>query len=94
MPAGSSEPNGLGAVWAIDPVTASARYVNISVGAYARSLALLATVRDQMQGVDPVAAGAAVAELQEQLVAIDASALANPDAWWSLIVEQMWHGLF
>ncbi|MDG4856978.1 SUKH-4 family immunity protein [Streptomyces sp. T-3] len=91
---GSTEPNGLGAVWAVDPVTASARYVNVSVGAYARSLALLATVREQMQGLDPVAAGAAVAELQEQLVAIDGSALADPGAWWSLIVEQMWHGLF
>ncbi|MET9516902.1 SUKH-4 family immunity protein [Streptomyces sp. NPDC002994] len=90
----STEPNGLGAVWAIDPVTASARYVNISVGVYARSLALLTSVREQMQGLDPVAAGAAVAELQEQLVAIDAMALGNPDTWWSLIVEQMWHGLF
>ncbi|MGR8007897.1 SUKH-4 family immunity protein [Streptomyces hypolithicus] len=47
-----------------------------------------------MRGLDPVAAGAAVASLQEQLAAIDASALANPDTWWSLIVEQMWHGLF
>ncbi|WP_211362668.1 SUKH-4 family immunity protein, partial [Streptomyces chryseus] len=91
---GSTEPNGLGAVWAIDPVTASPRYVNISLGAYVRSLALLATVRERMQGLDPVAAGAAVAELQEQLVAIDATALVNPDGWWSLIVEQMWHGLF
>ncbi|KMS70662.1 hypothetical protein ACM01_30780 [Streptomyces viridochromogenes] len=91
---GSTEPNGLGAVWAIDPVTASARYVNISLAAYVRSLAQLATVRDRMQGLDPVAAGTAVAELQEQLVAIDGSALADPGAWWSLIVEQMWHGLF
>ncbi|MGW7197284.1 SUKH-4 family immunity protein [Streptomyces chryseus] len=91
---GSTEPNGLGAVWAIDPVTASVRYVNISAGAYVRSLALLATVRERMQGLDPVAAGAAVAELQEQLVAIDPTALVNPDGWWALIVEQMWHGLF
>ncbi|MGF0169765.1 SUKH-4 family immunity protein [Streptomyces sp. Marseille-Q5077] len=91
---GSTEPNGLGAVWAIDPVTASARYVNTSVGAYARSLAELAAARDRMQGLDPVSAGAAVADLQEQLVAIDTSALTDPGAWWSLIVEQIWHGLF
>ncbi|MBT2529908.1 SUKH-4 family immunity protein [Streptomyces sp. ISL-99] len=90
----STEPNGLGALWAIDPVNAAPRYINISAAAFARSLALLATTRQQMQGLDPVAAGAAVASFQEQLVAIDASALANPDAWWSLIVEQMWHGLF
>ena len=36
----------------------------------------------------------ATAGLQEQLVAVDASALANAETWWSLIVEQMWHGLF
>ncbi|MFE9024444.1 SUKH-4 family immunity protein [Streptomyces sp. NPDC007808] len=91
---GSGQPDGLGAVWAVDPVTAEARYVNVSAAAFARSLALIATARQRLQGLDPVAAGAAVAELQEQLVAIDASALADPGAWWSLIVEQMWHGLF
>ncbi|WP_329532099.1 SUKH-4 family immunity protein [Streptomyces sp. NBC_01450] len=91
---GTTEPDGLGAVWAVDPVTAAARYVNVSAAAFARSLALLATTRQRMQGLDPVAAGAEVAALQEQLVAVDASALAHADTWWSLIVEQMWHGLF
>ncbi|WP_028814824.1 SUKH-4 family immunity protein [Streptomyces flavidovirens] len=91
---GPTEPNGLGALWAIDPVNAAARYINISTSAFARSLALLATTRQQMRGMDPVAAGAAMATFQEQLTAIDASALADPGAWWSLIVEQMWHGLF
>ncbi|MDQ8706999.1 SUKH-4 family immunity protein [Streptomyces sp. LHD-70] len=91
---GSTEPNGLGAIWAIDPVTASARYVNISLSAYARSLALLAETRQRMVGMNPYEAGAAVAELQEQLAAIDGTAQANPDTWWSLIVEQMWHGVF
>jgi len=91
---GTTEPDGLGALWAVDPVTAEARYVNVSASAFARSLALLATVRQRMQGLDPVAAGAEVAALQEQLVAVDASALANAETWWSLIVEQMWHGLF
>ncbi|MEV8312064.1 SUKH-4 family immunity protein [Streptomyces flavidovirens] len=91
---GPTEPNGLGALWAIDPVNAAARYINTSATAFARSLALLATTRQQMQGMDPVAAGAAVAAFQEQLAAIDPSALADPGAWWSLIIEQMWHGLF
>ncbi|GAA3820107.1 hypothetical protein GCM10022403_061980 [Streptomyces coacervatus] len=91
---GTTEPDGLGALWAVDPVTAECRYVNVSTAAFARSLALLATVRQRMQGLDPVASGAAVAALQEQLVAIDASTLANAETWWSLIVEQMWHGLF
>ncbi|MGI5378643.1 SUKH-4 family immunity protein [Streptomyces sp. CA-251387] len=91
---GSGQPDGLGAVWAVDPVTAEARYVNVSTAAFARSLALIATVRQRMQGLDPVAAGGEVAALQEQLVAVDASALGNTETWWSLIVEQMWHGLF
>lgn len=91
---GSTEPNGLGAIWAIDPVTADARYVNISVTAYTRSLALLAETRQRMHGTGPHEAGTAVAELQERLAAIDATAQANPDTWWSLVVEQMWHGLF
>ncbi|GGY48784.1 SUKH-4 family immunity protein [Streptomyces djakartensis] len=91
---GTGQPDGLGAVWAVDPVTAAARYINGSVAAFARSLALIATVRERMQGLSPVAAGAEVAALQEQLVAIDASALGNAETWWSLVVEQMWHGLF
>ncbi|QOV35148.1 SUKH-4 family immunity protein [Streptomyces ferrugineus] len=91
---GSGQPDGLGAVWAVDPVTAEARYVNVSVAAFARSLALLATVRQRMQGMDAVAAGAEVAELQGRLAAVDASAAASTETWWSLIVEQMWHGLF
>lgn len=73
---------------------AEARYGNASASAFARSLALIAAVRQRMHGLDPVAAGGEVAALQEQLVAVDASALSNADTWWSLIVEQMRHGLF
>ncbi|MEU0744707.1 SUKH-4 family immunity protein [Streptomyces sp. NPDC006134] len=91
---GTGQPDGLGTVWAVDPVTAAARYVNGSVAAFSRCLALLATARQRMRGLDPVAAGAEVAALQERLVVVDTSALAHADAWWSLIVEQMWHGLF
>ncbi|MFC5216047.1 SUKH-4 family immunity protein [Streptomyces coerulescens] len=91
---GAGQPDGLGAVWAVDPVTAAARYVNVSVAAFARSLSLLAAARERMRELDPVAAGAEVAALQEQLAAVDASALQNAETWWSLIVEQMWHGLF
>jgi hypothetical protein len=91
---GAGQPDGLGALWAVDPVTAASRYVNVSAAAFARSLALLADARQRMRGLDPVAAGGEVAALQEQLMAVDASALANAETWWSLIVEQMWHGLF
>lgn len=91
---GAGEPDGLGALWAVEPVTAEVRYVNVSTAAFARSLALLAATRQRLRGLDPAAAGAEVAAFQERLVAIDASAPTHADAWWSLIIEQMWHGLF
>ncbi len=54
------------------------RRVNASVSAFARSLALLHTTREEMIALDPVMAGRAVADFQDQLVAIDASALDDP----------------
>ncbi|MFJ8951134.1 SUKH-4 family immunity protein [Streptomyces sp. NPDC102381] len=87
-----SEP--VGQVWAVTPDNGAGRRVNASVSAFARSLALLHTTREEMIALDPVMAGSAVADFQEQLVAIDASALDDPRNWWSVIVEQMWHGLF
>ncbi|MFG2192536.1 SUKH-4 family immunity protein [Streptomyces sp. NPDC048639] len=87
-------PTPVGQVWAVPPQDAMGRRVNVSVSAFVRSLSLLSTTRELMQGMDPIAAGEAVAAFQEQLVAIDASALDDPKNWWSVIVEQMWHGLF
>ncbi|MEV0094344.1 SUKH-4 family immunity protein [Streptomyces sp. NPDC050738] len=87
-------PDGVGSVWAIDLATVRTRWINSSVAAFDRSLALLASTRARMQGLDPVTAGAAVAAFQEQLAAIDAPALGDPETWWSVVVEQMWHGLF
>jgi hypothetical protein len=87
-------PDGLGSVWAVDLATADTRWINTSVAAFVRSLALLASTRGRMQGLDPATAGAAVAAFQEQLAAIDGKALQHPDHWWSVVVEQMWHGLF
>ncbi|MEB8339384.1 SUKH-4 family immunity protein [Streptomyces endophyticus] len=84
----------VGQVWAVTPENGAGRRVNASVSAFARSLALLHTTREEMIALGPVLAGSAVADLQKQLVAIDASALDDPRNWWSVIVEQMWHGLF
>ncbi|MCZ1006548.1 SUKH-4 family immunity protein [Streptomyces lydicus] len=84
----------VGQLWAVTPESGAGRRVNGSVSAFARSLALLHTTREGMIALDPVMAGRAVADFQEQLVAIDASALDDPRNWWSVIVEQMWHGLF
>ncbi|MFB6441402.1 SUKH-4 family immunity protein [Streptomyces sp. NPDC056411] len=86
--------NLIGTIWAVQPSSGGGRFVNRSLSAYLRSLALLVTTRRRMEGMDPRAAGAAVAAFQEQLVAIDSWALDDVGNWWSLVVEQMWHGLF
>ncbi|MFJ8670314.1 SUKH-4 family immunity protein [Streptomyces sp. NPDC093589] len=84
----------IGTVWAVQPSHGGGRFVNRTLSAYLRSLALLTTTRTQMQGMDPLAAGAAVAAFQEQLAAIDSWSLDEPGNWWSLVLEQMWHGLY
>ncbi|MFI9051921.1 SUKH-4 family immunity protein [Streptomyces sp. NPDC053427] len=84
----------VGQLWAVTPESGAGRRVNASVSAFVRSLALMHTTRERMIALDPILAGSAVADFQEQLVAIDASALDDPRNWWSVIVEQMWHGLF
>ncbi|USA01045.1 SUKH-4 family immunity protein [Streptomyces lydicamycinicus] len=86
--------NLVGTVWAVQPSSGGGRFVNRTLSAYLRSLALLVTTRSQMQGMDPYAAGAAVAAFQEQIAAIDSWALDDDSNWWSLVIEQMWHGLF
>jgi hypothetical protein len=87
-------PTGPGQVWSIPPHDVMGLRVNASVSAFVQSLAALVMTRQRMAGLDPFAAGAAVAGFQWQLAAIDATALDDPGNWWSVIVEQMWHGLF
>ncbi|MFF3496734.1 SUKH-4 family immunity protein [Streptomyces sp. NPDC002795] len=83
-----------GSVWAANPASGSGRYVNASVGAFAHCLATLATTRDLMPGMNPYEAGAAVAGLQARLFELDPTCFDDAGNWWSVIVEQMWHGLF
>jgi hypothetical protein len=84
----------IGSVWAVHPVSGTGRFINQSVSAFDRSLALLVQTREEMEGMDPVEAGAAVAAFQEQLAALDPTALGDVENWWTVVVEQMWHGLF
>ncbi|WP_407288082.1 SUKH-4 family immunity protein [Streptomyces sp. BP-8] len=89
-----AQQNMVGTIWAVQPSSGGGRFVNRTLSAYLRSLALLVTTRREMQGMDPLAAGAAVAAFQEQIAAIDSWALDDQGNWWSLVIEQMWHGLF
>ncbi|MFJ1796864.1 SUKH-4 family immunity protein [Kitasatospora griseola] len=82
-----------GSLWAVHPRTGSGRFVNSSLSAYLRSLLLVAEARPAMVGLDPLAAGTAVAGLQEALVAVDPAVFRSESAWWSVLVEQLWHGL-
>ncbi|WP_306323315.1 MULTISPECIES: SUKH-4 family immunity protein [unclassified Streptomyces] len=83
-----------GQVWAAMPLDGRLQYVNSSVAAFAYSLATLYATRGHMVDADPHLAGNIVADLQSRLLAIDPNALAEPNHWWSLVIEQMWHGLF
>ncbi|MFZ3567757.1 SUKH-4 family immunity protein [Streptomyces sp. BH097] len=83
-----------GQVWAALPLDGRLQYVNSSVAAFAYSLATLYATRGHMVDADPHTAGNIVADLQTRLLTIDPNALSEPDNWWSLIIEQMWHGLF
>ncbi|WP_306323310.1 MULTISPECIES: SUKH-4 family immunity protein [unclassified Streptomyces] len=83
-----------GTVWAANPASGSGRYVNGSVEAFTYCLADLHTTRARMRGMDPYEAGAAVALLQARLIALDPTCLDDAGNWWSVIVEQLWHGLF
>ncbi|MFJ8040700.1 SUKH-4 family immunity protein [Kitasatospora sp. NPDC096147] len=82
-----------GRVRAVDPDTAVARYVNADLTAFIRSLALFAERYPRLRDLHPLAAGQAVTELQWGLAALDRTAFGDPENWWSVIVEQLWHGL-
>ncbi|WP_344326880.1 SUKH-4 family immunity protein, partial [Kitasatospora putterlickiae] len=82
-----------GAVRAVDPDYATARHCNASVTAFVSSLELFAGWLPGLRGLDPEAAGSAVADLQRGLAALDPEVFADPENWWAVIVEQLWDGL-
>ncbi|GAA2135848.1 hypothetical protein GCM10009760_14840 [Kitasatospora kazusensis] len=83
-----------GSVWAVHPGTGSGRFVNTSLSAFLRSLVLLTGTRAALAGLGPVEAGAALAALQNGLAETDPDAFRKDSTWWSVVIEQMWHGLF
>ncbi|MFI6446287.1 SUKH-4 family immunity protein [Kitasatospora sp. NPDC050543] len=82
-----------GQVRAVDPDYLTARHCNGDLTAFIRCLALFADRFPRLRGLTPQAAGAAVAELQQGLAALDPTALGDPENWWAVIVEQLWDGL-
>lgn len=82
-----------GQVRAVALGSGHARHVNRDLAAFAASLDLLRGAWPRRSGLDPVAAAAWTAEFQEDLASLDGTALADPENWWAVILEQFWDGL-
>ena len=70
-----------------------AQFVNSSLPEFARCLALLGRMWRLRIGLTPDQAGRWTVDFQAQLAALDPAALAAPDHWWAVLLEQMWDGL-
>lgn len=69
------------------------QFVNTGLPEFTRSLALLGRMWRLRYGLNPEQAGRWTVDFQAQLVALDPAALASPESWWSVLLEQMWDGL-
>ncbi len=69
------------------------QFVNSSLPEFARCLALLGRMWRLRIGLTPEQAGRWTVDFQAQLAAQDPAAIASPDNWWSVLIEQMWDGL-
>lgn len=69
------------------------QFVNTGLPEFVRCMALLGRMWRLRYGLNPEQAGRWTVDFQAQLVALDAAALASPESWWSVLLEQMWDGL-
>ncbi|WP_335971041.1 SUKH-4 family immunity protein [Streptomyces sp. CA2R106] len=69
------------------------QFVNSSLPEFARCMALLGRMWRLRIGLTPEQAGHWTVDFQAQLAAQDPAAIASPDNWWSVLIEQMWDGL-
>ncbi|MFS0692240.1 SUKH-4 family immunity protein [Streptomyces nitrosporeus] len=69
------------------------QFVNTGLPEFVRSMALLGRMWRLRYGLNPEQAGRWTVDFQAQLAALDAAALASPESWWSVLLEQMWDGL-
>ena len=72
---------------------AAPQFVNASLPQFARCLALLGRMWRLRYGLTPEQAGHWTTDFQAQLAALDPQAVADPENWWSVLLEQMWDGL-
>ncbi|MFD3875626.1 SUKH-4 family immunity protein [Streptomyces sp. NPDC058623] len=69
------------------------QFVNSSLPQFARSLAMLGHMWRLRQHLTPEQAGRWTVDFQGNLAGLDSAALASPENWWSVLLEQMWDGL-
>ncbi|MEV7521718.1 SUKH-4 family immunity protein, partial [Streptomyces sp. NPDC091371] len=69
------------------------QFVNSSLPQFVRSLAMLGHMWRLRQHLTPEQAGHWTVDFQANLAGLDSAALASPESWWSVLLEQMWDGL-
>ncbi|MCY0955782.1 SUKH-4 family immunity protein [Streptomyces sp. H27-H5] len=69
------------------------QFVNSSLPQFVRSLAMLGHMWRLRQHLTPEQAGRWTVDFQTNLAGLDSAALASPESWWSVLLEQMWDGL-
>ncbi|NUL14773.1 SUKH-4 family immunity protein, partial [Streptomyces lunaelactis] len=69
------------------------QFVNSGLPEFVRCLALLGRMWRLRFNLNPEQAGRWTVDFQAQLAALDPAALASPESWWSVLLEQMWDGL-
>ncbi|WP_030774930.1 SUKH-4 family immunity protein [Streptomyces sp. NRRL F-2664] len=69
------------------------QFVNSSLPQFARSMAMLGHMWRLRQHLTPEQAGRWTVDFQANLAGLDSAALASPESWWSVLLEQMWDGL-
>ncbi|UJV42876.1 SUKH-4 family immunity protein [Streptomyces sp. AMCC400023] len=69
------------------------QFANTGLPEFARCLALLGRMWRLRFGLNQEQAGRWTVDFQAQLAGLDPAALASPESWWSVLLEQMWDGL-
>ncbi|MGW3244287.1 SUKH-4 family immunity protein [Streptomyces sp. NPDC001070] len=69
------------------------QFVNSSLPEFARCLALLGKMWRWRLNLTPEQAGRWTVDFQNQLAALDPAAVASPEHWWPVLIEQMWDGM-
>jgi hypothetical protein len=77
-----------------DGQPAQPQFVNTGLPEFTRCLAMLGRMWPLRYGLTQEQAGRWTVDFQMHLAGLDPAALSSPENWWSVLLEQMWDGLF